>query len=188
MALKTYTNINTHKAFSKAVSDVFSGIAGRNAQVQQLLVIAVNEAARESGGQVVNNLTWLSELMVMAEETKGINATKLSEYVRMVLCKNTVSWDKTKKQLKKKSKDTALEYDLTPAYPWFDHGKPDTVEKAFDYGKRVESAIRNALDPAKGGLTFAEVILHVAQTGITIQDMMEALNQLDKGGITEEAA
>lgn len=177
MALKSYnqTNVTNHKQFTKAIKDVFAGVAARNKQIQQLLIIAVNEAARESGGQVVNNLTWLSELMVLAEDTKGINATKLSEYVRVELCCNTVGWDKKTRQLKKKAKDTPLKYNLEPAHTWFDHGKPDTIEKAFDYGKRIESAISNALDPEKGGMTFAEVIKHVAQTGITVDDLIQAI-------------
>lgn len=180
--LKSYTNENltTSKAFNTACKDVFSGIAARRDQVQQLLIVAVNEAARTSGGQVVNNLTWLSKVMVMAEETKGINATKLAEYVRLVLCCNTVSWDKKNKQLKKKGKTVVLAYNLEPTATWFDYGKPDTIDKAFDYGKRVTSAIKNAVDPEKGGMSFKEVIAAVAQAGITVEELLEAIDDTEE--------
>lgn len=177
--LKVYTNSNvtTSKAFNSACKEVFAGVAARRDQIQQLAIVAVREAARESGGQVCNNLTWLSKLMVLAEETKGINATKLAEYIRLILCCNTVTWDKKTKQLKKKNKTTVLAYNTEPTGTWFDHGKPDTIDKAFDYGKRVTSAIKAAVDPEKGGMTFKEVLAAVAQAGITIEDVLEAIDE-----------
>lgn len=181
--LKVYTNDNvtTSKAFNTACKEVFAGVAARRDQIQQLAIVAVREAARESGGQATNNLTWLSKLMVLAEETKGINATKLAEYVRLILCCNTVSWDKKTKQLKKKSKATTLTYNTEPTGTWFDHGKPDTVDKAFDYGKRVTSAIKAAVDPEKGGMSFKEVIAAVAQAGITVDELLEAIDSAEEG-------
>ena len=60
--LTTYSqaNVKTTKDFTKACTTVFGSISQRNEQVQQLLILAVKEAAKESaGGQVSNNLTWL---------------------------------------------------------------------------------------------------------------------------------
>ena len=54
------TNVTNTKQFVTASKLVFGSIAQRNDQVQQLLVIAVGEAARISGGQVTNNLDWLA--------------------------------------------------------------------------------------------------------------------------------
>ena len=179
-------NVSTSKQFNKAVDVVFTGISGRNNQVQQLLVLAVNEAAREAGGQVTNNLTWLSKVLAIANETKGVNATRIASYVKEVLCKNTVAWNKEKKSLKKSAQVAHLEYDIEPKTEWFNHGKADKVEAAFDYGKRVANSIMAALDDDKGGMSTGEVLQAVLKGGITSVDLGLALQFMaDEAGAVE---
>lgn len=177
--LTTYSqaNVKTTKDFTKACTTVFGSIAQRNEQVQQLLILAVNEAAKLSAnGQPSNNLTWLSNLLVMAEETNGINLTKIVKYIKEVLCCNTVAWNKKDNKLTKTSKkDVKLMYNCEPESTWYDYGKKASVAKEFDYAKRVKSAIMSATDPEKGGLTHEDVIKAIFEAGITIDDVMNAM-------------
>lgn len=183
MALTTYTgkNVTNTKTFNSAITTVFSGIAGRNDQVQQLLLVAVNEAAKVSGGQVTNNLDWLTGLLNKAEQTNGINLNKLVKYVREVLCCNTISYNPEKKAIsKKQDKNIKLSYNLTPDCTWFDYGKKATVQAAFDYGKRVTSAVNSAMLEGKGGLTLIEVMQAVMNgNDITIADLMNAMEAVN---------
>ena len=183
MKLKSFnsTNVTNTKQFTAACREVFAGVKARNNQIQQLLELGLAEAKRESGGQVTNNLTWLSMVLNMAEEAKGINATKVAEYVKIELCLNTVSWDKKAKQLKKRGKDMTLAYkdsDITVA--WYDYGKPDTVDRAFDYGKGIINAIKKAQDPEKGNMTAKDIIGCLAQAGMTIDSILETMAELDE--------
>jgi hypothetical protein len=177
--LTTYTqaNVKTTKDFTKACSAVFGSIAQRNEQVQQLLILAVNEAAKKSaGGQVGNNLTWLSNILIVAETTQGINLTKIVKYVKEVLCCNTVAWNKQENKLTKTSKKgVSLMYNCQPESTWYDYGKKNNVAKEFDYAKRVKSAIISATDPDKGGMTHEQVIQAIFEAGISIDDVLNAL-------------
>ena len=179
MALTTFdkSNVTTTKQFSKACQSVFGGIKARNEQVQQLLILAVNEAARESSGQVTNNLTWLTELIKYAEGTQGINFTKVVRYVKEVLCCNTVAWSATKNQLQKTSKkDVVLTYNTEPESSWYDYGKANNAAKEFDYGKRVTSAINSAMKADKGGMSAAEVVAAIlASDSINLDDLLNAV-------------
>ena len=187
--LKSYTqaDFTNLKSFNSAISRVFGSIAQRNEQVQQLLVIAVNEAAKENeAGQVGNNLTWLSSILEQAENTKGVNVKRVASYVKEVLCNNTVAWDGKKKQLRKAKKDQPIEYTVQPLVSWMEHGKKETVAQAFDYGKRVTSSIKNAMDGEKGGLSLDEVLnAIIAAEGVTAESLMDALNSK---GTTEQLA
>lgn len=184
MSLKKYTsaNVTSTKQFNQAISTVFGSIAQRNEQVQQLLLLAVGEASRESGGQVTNNLDWLTRILVVAEETKGINLTKMVTYVKEVLCCNTVSWNSEKKRVtKRQDKDVSLEYNTSPDTTWYNHGKKETVAKAFDYGqKRVTSVVTQALAEDKGGLSLSEVMQAVlAVDTVSIRDLIEAMDEVN---------
>lgn len=180
--MKTFTNENVQnsKQFNSAINEVFGAIGSRNEQVQQLLVLSVLEAAKlADNGTVTNNLNWLTSLLVKAEQTKGINLLKLVRYVKEVLCLNTVTWNAEKSRLTKvKDKAVVLQYDTAPTVTWFDYGKKETVKKAFDYGKRVTSAINNALDDDKGGMTKLEVVKAMLASGISGADMFDLLEQL----------
>lgn len=175
------TNVTNTKQFVTATKLVFGSIAQRNIQIQQLLLIAVGEAARESGGQVTNNLDWLTTILNLGEETKGINLVKMVRYVKEVLCCNTVSWNSEKGKLNKVSdKKVKLSYNLEPTVTWFDHGKKETVAKAFDYSKRVTSAINSAMNNEKGGLTLAEVMVAVLSSDdVSIADLMNAIETIN---------
>ena len=175
------TNVTNTKQFVTASKLVFGSIAQRNDQVQQLLILAVSEAARESGGQITNNLDWLSSILKLAEETKGINLVKMVRYVKEILCVNTVSWNSEKSKLNKVSdKAIKLTYNIEPATTWFDHGKKETVAKAFDYGKRATSAFEAAINPEKGGMTVAEVMaMFAGANGVTIGDLMVAIETIN---------
>lgn len=169
--------IQTSKQFNKALSEVFTGIAGRNNQLQQLLVIAVNEAARESGGQVTNNLSWLTSVLVMAEDTKGINATRIASYVKEVLCCKTVSWNNEKRVLCKTQGKT-LEYNTAPETTWMDYGRANKVKDAFDYEKKLTSLVTRCLDEEKGSMSTAEVLKAVMAGGVSSVDLGLALQFL----------
>jgi hypothetical protein len=179
MSLTNYdrNNVTNTKQFVKATANVFNSIKERNAQIQQLLIIAVGEAASIKGGQVTNNLDWLTRILVLAEDTKGINLVKMVRYVKEVLCVNTVSWNSEKSRLSKVSdKKVKLAYNVAPTVSWFEHGKKETVAKAFDYGKRITSSINSAMSNDKGGLTLNEVMMAVmASDDVTIADLMEAI-------------
>ena len=181
MSLAKYTseNVSTTKQLNKAVKDVFGSIADRNEQVQQLLILGVNEAAKESGGQVTNNLSWLSNIIARADDTKGVNAKRIVRYVVMVLCNDTVSYNSETMQLaKKKSKDIKLSYTCEPVATWFDfEKKKDSAKAAFDYGsKRVTNVVTAALDSEKGNLSIAELMQAVlASENVSIVDLMLAM-------------
>lgn len=178
--LKQYSqsNVTDTKSFRKAIGEVFAGVKARNLQIQQLLLVALAEASRVSNGQPTNNLTWLSELLVLAEDTKGINATRIAEYVRIELCCNSVGWNKKKRQLVKRSKDVPLVYNTEPKCAWYDYGKPDSVDKAFDYGKSVINAVKKAIDPDKGGMTHKQIIECLAQVGFTVDDILDTIDEV----------
>lgn len=179
--MKNYTNANTcsPKQFNAALKDVFGSIASRNDQVQQLLILAVNEASKDIGGQVSNNLNWLTMLLSQAEQTRGINLLKIVKYVKEVLCANTVTWNSDKSKLTKvKDKSIKLTYCVEPTVEWFNYGKKETLAKAFDYGKRVTSAINNALDETKGGLTKLDVIKSVMGAGFSGQDIIDLMGEI----------
>ncbi len=170
------SNVKTTKDFTKACTSVFGSISERNEQVQQLLILAVQEAAKVSGGQVTNNLTWLTNILLVAEQTKGINLNKIVKYIKEVLCCNTVAWNKKENKLTKTSKkDVKLTYNTTPESTWFDYGKVNSVAKEFDYAKRVQSAIASAVDPEKGGMTYEEVMKAIFAAGVSIDDVMNAM-------------
>lgn len=190
MSLKKYTseNVTNTKQFNQAISTVFGSIAQRNNQIQQLLIIAVNEASRVSGGQVTNNLDWLTRVLVVAEETKGVNLPKMVKYVKEVLCCNTVSWNSKKSRItKRQDKDVSLEYNTSPDTTWFDYGKKETVAKAFDYGKkRVTSVVTQALAEDKGGLTLSEVLQAVLE--VDTVNIRELINAMDEVNAVEQVA
>ncbi len=177
--LTTYSqaNVKTTKDFTKACTTVFGSIKQRNEQVQQLLILAVQEAAKLSDkGQASNNLTWLTSVLIMAEDTKGISLNNLAKYVKEVLCCNTVAWNKKDNKLTKTSKkDVKLTYNTEPSSTWLTYGKAPSVAKEFDYAKRVKSAIISATNPDKGGLTHEDVIKAIFEAGITIDDVMNAM-------------
>lgn len=179
MSLTKYTqaNVTNTKQFTKATAMVFGSIKERNNQIQQLLVLAVAEAAKVTNGQVGNNLDWLTRILVLAQETKGVNLTKMVTYVREELCCNTVSWNNDKSRLTKVAKkEVKLKYNLTPEKSWFDYGKKETVAKSFDYGKRVTSAIKAAMSTDKGGMTTAELMQAIIASGeLGINDLMQAM-------------
>lgn len=186
MSLTTYSNenVSTTKQLNKAVKDVFSRIADRNEQIQQLLVLSVQEAAKESGGQITNNLSWLSNIIARADDTKGVNAKRITRYIVSVLCKDTVSYSSETKQLsKKKSKEVKLSYDLEPAQEWYTFEKAkDSAKAAFNYGsKRVTNVVIAALDPEKGGLTAAELMeAVVASEKVSIAELMRAMENVNQ--------
>ena len=189
MSLAKYdsSNVSTTKQLNKAVKDVFGSIGDRNEQVQQLLMLGVNEAAKEAGGQITNNLSWLSHIIARADDTNGVNAKRIVRYVVNVLCQDTVSYSSETKQLaKKKSKDIKLKYCIDPAATWYEfEKKKDSAKAAFDYGsKRVTNVVTAALDDTKGGLTIAELMQAVlASEKVSIVDLMlamENVNPLDK--------
>lgn len=187
MAIKQYTldNTTTSKQFNSALTMVMGSIAQRNEQVQQLAIIAVNEAARLNGDLPTNNLDWLTNLLVKAEQTKGINLAKLVKYVKEVLCCNTVSWNKEKSRLKKvNDKTVKLTYNVKPDVKWFDYGKKPTVARAFNYPSRITSSINSGMNAEKGGMTLAEVMKAViAADDVTLDELMQAIaevNPLDK--------
>tara|TARA_R110000823_G_C15952958_1_gene502568 strand:+ start:46782 stop:47357 length:576 start_codon:yes stop_codon:yes gene_type:complete len=185
MALVQYTNqsINTMKKLNGAIKTVFGSIAERNEQIQQLLIVSVNEAARVSGEQVTNNLSWLSNIIAVADNTKGVNAKRITRYVVSVLCKDTVTYNSETKQLaKKKSKDIKLSYDVEPVQTWFEFEKAkDKAAAAFDYGqKRITNVVTAALDNEKGNITLSEVLMGVlACESVTVNDLMNAMQAIN---------
>lgn len=177
MALKQFdiNNVQTSKQFNSALSDVFAGITGRNKQLQQLLIIAVNEAARISGGQVTNNLSWLSAVLAKADETKGVNGQKIALYVKEVLCCKSVAWDVKKLTLKKSPSADVLEYNLAPEVSWYDFGKDPSVKEAFDWHKKTLTAMKSALDEGKGNMSVMELMAIAMEAGVTSVDLGLAL-------------
>jgi predicted signal transduction protein with EAL and GGDEF domain len=172
--MTTLTNFMTKefkntKQFTKAVQSVMSGIASRNEQVQQLLIVATQEATKS------NNLTWLSNVLAVANETKGINATKIALYVKEVLCKSTVAWDRKDQKLTKSKLVDKLDYDVQPASTWYEYGGKDKVEKAFDRAKDITSRINSALAVDKGNLDTAVVVNAILSSNLTIEDILKAI-------------
>ena len=185
--LKSYTqaDFTNLKSFKAAVKNVAGGTQDRFKQFQQLLIVGVLEAAKVSeSGQVSNNLEWLSALLESAEAIKGFPTQRISKYIHNVLCCGTVKWDSKKKKLSKRTKDTALEYNIEPATTWLDHEKPEKAE--VNFGKRFQTAAKSALDAEKGGLALSDLVgLLVGVDGITAESLMDALNSK---GTTEQLA
>lgn len=185
MSLTKYTNENVTslKQLNKAIKTVFGGVAQRNEQIQQLLLLGVNEAARTSGGQVTNNLSWLSNIIAVADNTKGVNAKRITRYVVNILCNESVTYDSESKQLsKKKSKEVKLSYTTEPACEWYEYEKAkDRANKAFDYGsKRVTNVVTQALAEEKGNLSLNEVMQAVlAVETVTLNDLMSAMEAIN---------
>lgn len=186
MSLTKYTtdNVTSLKQLTKAVKTVFGAVSQRNEQIQQLLLVSVAEAARESGGQVTNNLAWLSNIIAVADNTKGVNAKRIVRYVVKVLCNDTVSYNSDKKVLsKKKDKTVKLDYNTNPDQTWYEFEKSkDSAKAAFDYGKRGVSAMiaaRNKGDnPLSLGELFAQYLAN-EDCPDTIQDLMEAMEAVN---------
>ena len=177
--MKTFdaSNVTNSKQFTSALTSVMQGIAGRNKQLQELLLIAVNEASKlKEDGTAQNNLNWLSLLLVQAEGTKGINLQKITMYVKEVLCCNTVAWDKKKASLKKAGGVDAIMYDIMPSVTWFEYGKKPSIAKEFDGAKSIKNAVTNALDPEKGAMTKAQVLAVLATMDFSSEDLMNAID------------
>lgn len=176
-------NITSLKQLNKAIKTVFGGVAERNEQIQQLLLLAINEAAKEAGGQVTNNLSWLSNIIAVADNTKGVNAKRIVRYVVSVLCNDTVSYNTETKQLaKKKSKEIKLKYAIEPACTWYEYEKAkDSAKAAFDYGvKRITNVVDAALNEDKGNITLAEVLTGVlASEAVSLNDLMNAMQAIN---------
>lgn len=177
MATYNSETIKTTKQFTRACNNVSKGFGTKSEEYQQLLVLAVNEAAREAGGQVTNNLTWLTQALLTAKQTNGINFTKVVRYVKEVLCCNTIAWSAAKKQVVKSSvKGTVLTYNTQPETTWYNYGKEPSIAAAFDYGKRVTSAINSAMKADKGGMSAAEVVAAIlASDSINLDDLLNAV-------------
>lgn len=177
-------NVTSLKQLNKAIKTVFGGVAERNEQIQQLLLLGVGEAARVSGGQVTNNLSWLSNIIMVADNTKGVNAKRIVRYVVTVLCNDTVSYDSETKQLaKKKSKEIKLKYSDGFGIPaWYEYEKAkDSAKAAFDYGvKRITNVVNTALDEEKGNITLAEVLTGVlASESVSLNDLLTAMQSIN---------
>lgn len=176
-------NVTSLKQLNKAIKTVFGGVAERNEQIQQLLLLGVGEAARESGGQVTNNLSWLSNIIMVADNTKGVNAKRIVRYVVTVLCNDTVSYNSETKQLaKKKSKEIKLSYTTEPQVEWYEYEKArDSAKAAFDYGvKRITNVVNAALDEEKGNITLAEVLTGVlASESVSLNDLLTAMQSIN---------
>ena len=183
LTVYTSKNVSSLKQLNKAIKTVLGSVAERNEQVQQLLILSVQEAAKESGGQVTNNLSWLSNIIALADNTKGVNAKRITRYVVNVLCRDTVSYNSETKQLaKKKSKEIKLKYTVEPAQAWYEYEKAkDSAKAAFDYGsKRVTNVVTAALDNEKGGLTLHELMQAVvASDSVNITDLMLAMENVN---------
>ena len=191
MSLTTYTaqNVNSLKSLNKAINTVFGGVAARNEQIQQLLILSVNEAGKTSGGQVTNNLSWLSRMIEVAENTKGVNAKRITRYIVNVLCNETVSYNTETKQLaKKKDKEVKLSYTLEPTESWYDYEKAkDSSKAAFDYGKkRVTNVVTAALDTEKGGLTVTEVVQAMLDSkSLSLNELLKAMDSVNLVNLVE---
>ena len=168
-------NVTNTKQFKTAISDVFTGIGGRFNQIQDLLIVAVEQAATTNdAGQVGNNLNWLSELMNKAITTKGISYVKIEKYIKEVLCLGTVSFNHKTGAFSKKVGKDELCYSLEPKDTWFNY-KSGAPKPAFDYGNAVTTACKSAMNEKKGGLDLAHVLGHVMAAGITEAQLGDAL-------------
>jgi hypothetical protein len=178
--MKTFNsaNITSSKSFLSACNSVFGGISGRNQQLQELLVIAVAQAAKvDSNGNVGNNLSWLSSILVLAEQTNGINLAKIAVYVKEVLCQKTVKWDAKKQTLSKLNKDTSLSYNVEPSMSWYDYGKPAKLEAVFDVAGTLRRAIDNSRK--KGDASNSEILAVIASLDFTTAELMEAFESIE---------
>lgn len=158
MALKTYTGSMTDGSFNRAVNDVFIGIAGRQNQLHQLLLIAFAKAQTErttdSGDTVTtDDFRWISTILAKAIETKGLNSSRMADWVSSCVTSpdSTVplKWDKKTSQLKKSKSGIRLVYDVQGT--WFDYGKDPDITKSFEFAKRLESLLKSAAKAYEDG-------------------------------------
>lgn len=184
--LKTFNaqNVTNTAQFSKALSSVFSGIQGRNNQVQQLIIIALEQA------RTGNNLSWLMDILVHAENTRGINLKKIHDYIVTYICKDTVEIRTKNKKVDGKpvkirslgtKKDSSLELialekiDTT----WFDYGKEPRLED-IDYKAKLSRALQTAVN--KGKLSADDIVDALMLAEIPVTDMMKAFDSVSVTG------
>ena len=186
------SNITSVKQFGAAINDVFSSIAARQEQIQQLCQIAVIEAARMvegRNGELVhnNNLTWLSMLYNKAIDTKGLNAKRLKDYIENYLVVG-VTYSEKSQSFKRKNSKQAIEYTLNVTVKWYDYGKPkdETETELFQPEKllkRDSDKIKRELDKlneqAKQGVSVdADYVAKLSYAREQIEALYKALAEM----------
>jgi len=163
------TNVTNTKQFNAALSGVFTAISGRNVQIQELLIIALEQSTK--GG----NLGWVSDIYNLALETQGINSKRIHTYIKEYMYSGTVTFDVKKGVFKKSVKADSVIANIEVSETWFDFGKKDTPKKEKDYLKSITTAINNATSETKGHHTQAEILKSIVASGMTIDTMMGLL-------------
>lgn len=137
----------TDGSFNKAVNEVFSGIAARQVQLHQLLIVAFAKAQQQrEDGTTVDDFRWLSTILAKAIETKGLNSKRMADWINSCVSSpdstTPLKWEQKTSQLKKSKAGITLVYNIVGT--WYDYGKQDDVEKSFEFAKRLESLLKAA--------------------------------------------
>ena len=153
MAKQTnYAGINTASAFSAALKSVFSGIAAKQDQIQQLIIAAVSKAS-EAG-----DFDWLSRIAVQIESTRGLNLRLFADWVKAHIVqtdgdnagKPALDWQADKKSFRLASK--GVNWHCKPiTLKWYEMGKPAKMEDVYSLTGALDKVLHTAASKAKKG-------------------------------------
>ena len=172
MALTAYNldNISNIKKFNTAIATVLTSIEGRNKQLQQLLVIATVMAEKS------DNFTWLTNLVNKAKSTKGINASRILEYIRDVLCDNGIKWNKKESRIKKAKKGLVINYNTNPDVAWYEYKKANDSVRSIDYKKQFVNVAKRAIEHNVNSL---DLLVGMLEAGLTFEQLKTAMSSID---------
>lgn len=171
-----YSGVNTTAAFNTALKSVFSGIAAKQDQIQQLIVAAVNKASE------ANDFDWLSRIAVCIEDTRGLKLAAFSDWVKAHIVteegKPALDWQSDKRSFKLAQKGSAWKC-LPITLKWYEMGKKQKMEDVYSLTGALEKLLHAAAAKQKKGelsATDAELLNKIA--GMTAQFKAEQMAQV----------
>jgi len=161
MSKTNYAAIVDGSKFNAALKSVFTGIAAKQDQIQQLILAAVSKA------QQSNDFDWLSRIAVQIELTRGLNLKLFADWVKAHIVqtdgdnagKPALDWQDDKKSFKLAAK--GINWHCKPiSLKWYEMGKPAKMEDVYSLVGSIEKLLATAAGKAKkGGLSAADTEL-----------------------------
>lgn len=153
----------TTKSFTRAVTQVFEGIASRRDKIQDLILAALIHAdSTDKNGDKTNDFGWLSLIAVQFENTAGLNIKLFASWVKAhVVTASTnepaLEWQPSKQSFKLTTAAKEQGWTVAPIMQkWFEMEKQPKMEQVYSLANSLENAIRQAEKKLKDGALSPE--------------------------------
>lgn len=153
----------TTKSFTRAVTQVFEGIASRRDKIQDLILAALIHAdSTDKNGDKTNDFGWLSLIAVQFENTAGLNIKLFASWVKAhVVTASTnepaLEWQPSKQSFKLTTAAKEQGWTVAPIMQkWFEMEKQPKMEAVYSLANSLENAIRQAEKRLKDGALSPE--------------------------------